>query len=28
LYVTELIGLLMMWRGYVISVRPERTSDA
>ena len=22
LYVTELIGLLMMWRGYIISVRP------
>ena len=22
LYVTELLGLLMMWRGYVISVRP------
>ena len=22
LYVTELVGLLMMWRGYVISVRP------
>ena len=28
LYVTELIGLLMMWKGYSISVRPESRPDA